>query len=78
MIVMTSFVRTTTGQRFAVEPERRVPVAAEVDVAVAGSGIAGMFAALRCGRAGLRTLLIDRLGAIGGNMAAGDGGRRQL
>ena len=71
MIVQTSFVRTATGRRFAVEPERRVPVAAEVDVAVAGSGIAGMFAALRCGRAGLRTLLIDRLGALGGNMGPG-------
>ena len=71
MIVMASFVRTTTGQRFAVEPQRRVPVAAEVDVVVAGSGIAGMFAALRCGRAGLRTLLIDRLGALGGNMGPG-------
>ena len=71
MMVMTAFVRTATGQRFAVEPEHRVPVAAEVDVAVAGSGIAGMFAALRCGRAGLRTLLIDRLGALGGNMGPG-------
>ena len=71
MIVMASFVRTTTGQRFAVEPQRRVPVAAEVDVVVAGSGISGMFAALRCGRAGLRTVLIDRLGALGGNMGPG-------
>ena len=71
MIVMASFVRTTTGQRFAVEPQRRVPVAADVDVVVAGSGISGMFAALRCGRAGLRTLLIDRLGALGGNMGPG-------
>ena len=60
-----------TDQPFVVEPERRVPVAADVDVVVAGSGIAGMFAALRCGRAGLRTLLIDRLGALGGNMGPG-------
>ncbi len=60
-----------TEPPFVVEPQRRVPVAAEVDVAVAGSGIAGMFAALRCGRAGLRTLLIDRLGALGGNMGPG-------
>ncbi len=60
-----------TEPPFVVEPQRRVPVAAEVDVAVAGSGISGMFAALRCGRAGLRTLLIDRLGAPGGNMGPG-------
>ena len=60
-----------TDQPFVVEPERRVPVAADVDVVVAGSGISGMFAALRCGRAGLRTLLIDRLGALGGNMGPG-------
>ena len=60
-----------TDPPFVVEPQRRVPVAAEVDVVVAGSGISGMFAALRCGRAGLRTLLIDRLGALGGNMGPG-------
>ncbi len=71
MMVMTAFVRTATGQRFAVEPQRRVPVVADADVVVAGSGISGMFAALRCGRAGLRTLLIDRLGALGGNMGPG-------
>ena len=60
-----------TDPPFVVEPQRRVPVAAEADVVVAGSGISGMFAALRCGRAGLRTLLIDRLGAPGGNMGPG-------
>lgn len=60
-----------TDPPFVVEPQRRAPVAAEVDVVVAGSGISGMFAALRCGRAGLRTLLIDRLGAPGGNVGPG-------
>ena len=60
-----------TDRPFVVEAERRVPVAADVDVVVAGSGISGMFAALRCRRAGLSTLLIDRLGALGGNMGPG-------
>ena len=56
---------------FVVEPEKRVPVAYEVDVAVAGGGIAGMIAALAAARSGARTLLIDRFGSFGGNMGPG-------
>lgn len=56
---------------FIVEPEKRVPVACEVDVAVAGGGIAGMIAALAAARSGARTLLIDRFGSFGGNMGPG-------
>lgn len=68
---MSDGERTAANHLFVVEDERHVPVAADVDVVVAGSGISGMFAALCCGRTGLRTLLIDRLGVIGGNMGPG-------
>ena len=48
-----------------------VPVVADVDVIVAGSGIAGSIAALAAARNGARTLLIDRFGCLGGNMGPG-------
>ena len=50
------------------EPEKRVPVVHDVDVAVAGAGISGMFSALAAAREGAETVLIDRFGAPGGNM----------
>jgi hypothetical protein len=50
------------------EPAKQVPVAYDVDVAVAGAGIAGLFAALAAARLGARTLLIDRFGSPGGNL----------
>jgi ribulose 1,5-bisphosphate synthetase/thiazole synthase len=53
---------------YVAEPAKRVPVAYEVDVAVAGAGIAGLFAALAAARQGARTLLLDRFGAPGGNI----------
>jgi len=49
-------------------PEKRVPVVRDVDVAIAGAGITGMFAALGAAKAGAKTLLIDRFGTVGGNM----------
>jgi hypothetical protein len=56
---------------FVGEPAKRVPVAREVDVAVAGAGCAGVFAALAAARNGARTLLIDRFGTLGGNVGPG-------
>ena len=50
---------------------RSVPVAAEVDVLVAGGGIAGPMAALAAAREGARTLLVERYGALGGNIGPG-------
>ena len=50
------------------QPEQRVPVVHEVDVVVAGAGIAGIFAALGAARQGADTLLIDRFGMPGGNL----------
>jgi hypothetical protein len=48
-----------------------VPVVAEVDVLVAGAGIAGCLAALAAAREGAKTMLVDRFGYLGGNMGPG-------
>jgi len=54
-----------------VEPERRVPVVEEVDVVVAGGGIAGVAAAVAAARNQANTLLIERNGFLGGVATAG-------
>ena len=59
---------TATTRGTIVEPQREVPIAYEVDVAVVGAGIAGLFAGLAAGRQGAKTLLIDRFGSLGGNI----------
>lgn len=53
------------------EPERDVPVACDVDVAVAGGGLSGVFAAAAAARHGASTVIIDRFGQIGGNIGPG-------
>lgn len=50
---------------------RHTPVVREVDVLVAGGGIAGCFAAIAAARMGARTLVVDRFGQLGGNMGPG-------
>ena len=50
------------------ESQKEVPVAYDVDVAVVGAGLSGLFAALAAGRRGAKTLVIDRFGALGGNL----------
>lgn len=47
------------------------PVRATADVAVVGSGPAGIAAAISAARNGARTLLIERFGYVGGNLTAG-------
>jgi len=56
---------------FVVEPQKRVPVAYDVDVVVAGAGVAGVFAAIAAARNGARTVLVDRFGSVGGNIGPG-------
>ena len=53
------------------EPERQLPVVAEVDVVVCGGGPGGFGAAIAAARRGARTLLIERYGFLGGLATAG-------
>lgn len=52
-------------------PAKRIPVVEEVDVLVAGGGITGIIAALAAGRLGVRTLVVEPFGSLGGNMGPG-------
>jgi hypothetical protein len=53
-----------------VEPARRIPVAAKVDVLVAGGGAAGLAAAVTAAREGASTLLVERHAFLGGAATA--------
>jgi hypothetical protein len=48
------------------EPARRIPVMAETDVLVVGSGPGGLSAALAAAREGVKTMLVERYGCLGG------------
>ena len=56
---------------YIVETKKRIPIAYDVDVVVAGGGISGLFAALAAGRMGAKTVLIERLSSLGGNIGPG-------
>ena len=56
---------------FFTEPEKKVPIARDVDVVVAGAGVAGLFAAIAAAREGAGTLLVDRFACPGGNIGPG-------
>ena len=49
-------------------PAKPIPIIAETDVLVVGSGPGGLAAAISCARAGVETMLIDRYGCFGGNL----------
>ncbi len=53
------------------EPARELPVIDEADVVVVGGGPGGLGAAIAAGRAGVRTILIERFGTFGGTWTAG-------
>jgi hypothetical protein len=56
---------------FIIEPEKKIPVLLDTDVVIAGGGVAGPFAAIAAGRLGVKTVLIERFGALGGNLTIG-------
>lgn len=56
---------------YITESQKQVPIAYDVGVAVAGGGIGGVFAALASARNGAKTVIIDRFGALGGNIGPG-------
>ena len=53
------------------EPQREIPVRAEVDVLVVGGGPAGIMAARAATGKGLRVMLIESRGYLGGNLTIG-------
>ena len=48
------------------EPAQEIPVFGTYDVVVAGGGTAGMIAGLGAARSGAKTLVIERMGYLGG------------
>lgn len=59
------------GGKYLIEPSRKVPIVKEVDVVVVGGGMAGTCAGIAAGRMGLRTLLVEYFGYLGGNATNG-------
>ena len=57
---------------YITEPEKQVNIAYDVDVAVAGSGPSGVFAAIASARMNCSTVLVDRFGEPGGVMTVGN------
>jgi hypothetical protein len=60
-----------TDNKFYAEPRRKIPIIREVDVLVVGGGMAGSCAAIAAGRMGLKTLLVEYFGSLGGNATTG-------
>ena len=50
------------------EAARKIPVLAETDVLVVGSGPGGLAASLAAAREGVNTILLERYGCFGGNI----------
>jgi hypothetical protein len=51
-----------------IEPERRTPVAMDVDICVVGGGAAGVAAAVSAAQCGARVALVERYGFLGGTL----------
>ena len=60
-----------TAPNFITEPARQVPLLLEADVIVVGGGTTGPLAAISAARQGMRVVLIERFGSLGGNMTLG-------
>ena len=53
------------------EPAREIPVRSEVDVLVVGGGPAGIMAAQAAAAEGLKVMLVESRGYLGGNLTIG-------
>ena len=56
---------------FYTEPQKQIPIKAEVDVLVIGSGPAGFSAALSAARLGAKTMIVEQCGCLGGIATSG-------
>lgn len=56
---------------FYIEPEKKLPVYAEVDVLVCGGGPAGIAAAVSAAKNGAKVLLLERFNCLGGQGTTG-------
>lgn len=56
---------------YYVEPSRNIPVCNIVDVLVVGGGPAGFSAAVNAGRSGVKTMLVEQSGSVGGVATTG-------
>ena len=56
---------------YVTEPQRQIPVYREVDVVVIGGGPSGIMAARAAAQKGLKVMLIEQRGYLGGNMTLG-------
>src|SRR5690348_2669688 len=56
---------------FVSEPARQIPGVYDVDVAVPGGGLSGVFAAIAAARNGARVVLIERFDSLGGTAGPG-------
>lgn len=57
--------------RYYTEPAKQIPIKTEVDVLVVGGGPAGFSAAVNAARQGVRTMLIEQTGSVGGMATVG-------
>ncbi len=60
------------GENHVIEPQRRIPVCGETDVAVIGGGIAGVAAALAAARSGVKVSLLEKSCLPGGLATLGN------
>lgn len=62
--------RIIMREQHIIEHERKTPVTESVDVLVAGGGVAGIAAAIAAARNGVKTLLVEANGFLGGTATA--------
>ncbi len=59
------------SKEFVTEGIKKVKIAHKIDIAVLGGGTAGAIAGIAAARHGAKTIIIERLGSLGGTMTTG-------